>query len=80
MKMNNKIYNYIFGSLVGLMNRKKIDPITNYIIDQIDGNNNLSDIERIVKGILVNNVDEDKERQAVRVAKDVSIFIYNNSK
>jgi len=80
MKMNNQTYNYIFGSLVGLMNRKKIDPISNYIIEQIDDNKNLTDIERIIKGILVNNVDEDKERQAVRVAKDISIFIYNNSK
>lgn len=73
--MNNQLYNYIFGSLVGLLSKDQIGPTTKDIIDQTQGLTSIYDIERICKGILFPLVDETKESQAVRISKDLSRFL-----
>jgi hypothetical protein len=71
--MKNKKYNYIFGSLVGLIESEKREEITKNILIQIEGLTSIRDIERICKGILCQVAA--KEDQAVRVAKDLSQFL-----
>jgi len=67
---------YVAGSLVGLMPQKDIVEYTKYIIQYTKNITNKTDIERIVKGILIQELDESYYSQAVRVSKDIAQYIY----
>ena len=74
--MNNKTYNFVYGSLVGLIDQEKREEVTSNIIVQTNNTKGQNDIENICKGILCSATNE--ERQAVRVAKNISLFLMTN--
>lgn len=78
--MNNQTYNYIFGSLVGLIDRDQREEIAKEIEEQTKELKSIYDIERICKGILISKVEESMENQAVRVSKELSRFLIDKQK
>ena len=69
---------YIAGSLVGLIPQKDVVSYTGDIIRNINNISDKTTIEKIVKGILIKELDESYYSQAVRVSKDISQYIVNN--
>jgi len=67
---------YVAGSLVGLIPQKDIVEYTNSIIQYTKNITDKTTIEKIVKGILIQELDECYYSQAVRVSKDIAQYIY----
>ena len=78
IKMKEETKYYIAGSLVGLIPQKDIVSYTGYIIRYTNNIADKTTIERIVKGILIKELDESYYSQAVRVSKDIAQYIVNN--
>ena len=78
MKMNEKIKNFVTGSLFELVTAKLTrEHIAEEITKQTEGMKGMSDIQKIVLGLISIEIQQGKESQAVAASKNIAQFIAN---